>query len=215
MRMGERICQLVRTCLHFVTCIFCDRRVEIIIQTGHTGALHRKKNTLHESGLVTLATVYETRYCRVCKLFATGKLTSTPNNKRANQEACSCLVERIVIGINIMKKELLQILQHSLGVDQYGNGEQYRNSFVTGPESDDFEYCSQLVADGLMEGFGPQKAAGGMHFFRVTRKGKNMMSEESPKPPRLTRSQKRYRDFLSADWFDGNFGDWLRQGCFR
>ena len=102
-----------------------------------------------------------------------------------------------------MEKELLHILQHSLGVDQYGQGEQYRNSFITGPESDDFEYCSQLVSDGLMEDFGPQKAAGNMHFFRVTNCGKDAVVIHSPKSPKLTRSKKRYQRYLEyEDCFD-------------
>ena len=33
----------------------------------------------------------------------------------------------------------LHILQHSLGLDKYGDGNQYRNHFVTGPGSTDFD----------------------------------------------------------------------------
>lgn len=42
----------------------------------------------------------------------------------------------------------LRILQHSLGLDQYGAGRQYRNHFVTGEGSDGFPLCRELVAEG-------------------------------------------------------------------
>jgi hypothetical protein len=28
-------------------------------------------------------------------------------------------------------------------------------------------------------------------------------------PPKLTKSQKNYQEFLSNDWFDGDFSDWI------
>ena len=114
-----------------------------------------------------------------------------------------------------MDKELLHILQHSLGVDQYGIGPQYRNRFVTGPGSKDFENCAKLVELGFMKDHGPWQLAGGDHFFSVTSAGVNAMSSASPAPPKLTRGQRRYKEFLDADWFDGSFGDWLKQGCCR
>ena len=62
----------------------------------------------------------------------------------------------------------MHILQHSLGVDQYGQGEQYRNSFVADLDREDGKLCSKLVNSGFMKDFGPQKNAGGMNFFKVT-----------------------------------------------
>ncbi|MCK5581906.1 MAG: hypothetical protein KAJ18_11610 [Candidatus Omnitrophica bacterium] len=109
-----------------------------------------------------------------------------------------------------MEKELLKILQHSLGVDQYGQGEQYRNSFVTDLDGEDGKLCSKLVEAGFMKDFGPQKNAGGMNFFRVTDCGKDTVAIHSPKPPKLTRSKKRYQRYLKyGDWFD-SFLDFLR-----
>jgi hypothetical protein len=103
----------------------------------------------------------------------------------------------------------LQILQHSLGVDQYGRGQQYRNRFVTGPESTDFDACVALVTLGLMKDLGAVAMYGGMHYFEVTREGKAYVSQNSPPPPKLTRGQKRYEAFLRAD--SGlSFGEWLR-----
>jgi len=42
----------------------------------------------------------------------------------------------------------LQILQHSLGLDEYGQGEMYRNHFCAG--GDDEGTCRALVALGYM-----------------------------------------------------------------
>jgi hypothetical protein len=97
-----------------------------------------------------------------------------------------------------MKPELLHILQHSLGVDQYGRGAQYRNHYVAGPGSNDFFNCLALCANGLMKDRGAQSMCGGMHYFQVTEEGKRAMREHSPNPPKLTRSQKRYREFIDS-----------------
>lgn len=103
----------------------------------------------------------------------------------------------------------LHILQHSLGVDKYGEGEQYRNRYVCGPECDSFADCRALVDAGHMRDHGPQSMCGGMHCFTVTPAGIDAMMFASPKPPVLTRAQKRYRAFLRADC-GLSFGEWLR-----
>ncbi len=105
--------------------------------------------------------------------------------------------------------EHLHILQHSLGLDQYGRGQWYRNHFVTGPDGTDFADCRALVACGLMTDHGPQELAGGMHCFSVTELGMTIVREFSPLPPKLTRSQRRYEEFLKADC-GMKFGEWLR-----
>jgi hypothetical protein len=43
----------------------------------------------------------------------------------------------------------------------------------------------------------------------VTEAGKTAMVMESPKPPKLTRGQQRYREFLHADTGE-SFGQWLK-----
>lgn len=108
-----------------------------------------------------------------------------------------------------MKPEQLHILQHSLGADRYSRGTLYRNKFVTGPGGDDFAECRALTAAGLMKDYGPQEMMGGMHYFKVTELGITAMREASPKPPRLTRAQQRYRDFLDED-SSMDFGEWLK-----
>ena len=94
----------------------------------------------------------------------------------------------------MLTKRQLEILQHSLGVDQYGQGEMYRSHYVGDPES-----CRPLVALGFMREYPASELTGGSELFRVTESGKAAMLAESPKPPKLSRSQHRYRDFLNAD----------------
>lgn len=104
----------------------------------------------------------------------------------------------------------LHILQHSLGVDQYGHGNQYRNHYAAEPESDAWPDLIALCRLGLMKQQGPIVAWGGMHSFCVTEAGKDAMRKESPAPPKLSRSVRRYRKWLHADC-GMKFGDWLKQ----
>lgn len=106
--------------------------------------------------------------------------------------------------------EALHILQHSLGLDQYGQGRQYRNHFVTGKGSTDYPHCMQLVKSGLMTRRAGNEISGGSDIFSVTEAGKQYVKANSPKPPKLTRSQQRYRDWLRSD-DDLTFGEWLKQ----
>lgn len=108
-----------------------------------------------------------------------------------------------------MNPKHLHILQHSLGCDQYGQGTQYRNHFVTGPGSEDFDDCRQMAAEGLLKDHGAQRMYAGDHLFTVSDKGKAVMLQESPQSPRLTRSKMRYRDFLRADR-GLSFIEWLK-----
>ncbi len=105
-----------------------------------------------------------------------------------------------------MKSTKLQILQHSLGLDQYGCGPSYRNHFCAG--GDDILVCEELVQEGLMERFGVNFVKETQ--YRVTKAGKEYIHENSPKPPKLTRSQKRYREFLRSDC-SMSFGRWLKE----
>lgn len=89
----------------------------------------------------------------------------------------------------------LEILQHSLGVDRYGQGEMYRNHFCAG--EDDEGTCRELVEMGYMEQFHRDY----LPYFNctVTAAGREAVRRESPPPPKLTRSQRRYRKFLDSD----------------
>jgi hypothetical protein len=107
-----------------------------------------------------------------------------------------------------MTPEELHILQHALGVDQFGRGEQYRSYFVTGEGSIDFPHCMALVERGLMTRR-TSKLCGGDDIFVVTDRGRAQMAFSSPAPPKLTRSQQRYRDYLDLD-SDMTFIEYLR-----
>lgn len=107
----------------------------------------------------------------------------------------------------------LHILQHSLGVNRYGEGRQHRNHFVTGVGGRDYTDCQALVELGLMRIRPMNKAlTGGDDCFVVTPQGVDYVALNSPaKPPepKRTRSQKNYQDFLDADC-GFSFGEWLR-----
>jgi len=104
-----------------------------------------------------------------------------------------------------MTLEQLHILQHALGVDEYGQGKHYRTHFCAG--GDDEATCRELVEMGYMETFSREYLP--YYNCYVTEAGKAAMAAESPKPPKLTRSQKRYRAFLDHD--SGiRFGEWLK-----
>lgn len=110
---------------------------------------------------------------------------------------------------------LLSILQHSLGVDEFGRGRQFRNHFVTDATSHDGRLCLQLVALGFMRDCGSRgELTGGMNLFVVTRAGQEAMQRDSPVPPpakKMTRSQRRYDDFLRSDC-GVSFREWLGAG---
>lgn len=98
-----------------------------------------------------------------------------------------------------MNQKLLHILQHSLGLDEYGRGTFYRNRFVTGEGSTDHPLCMELVSLGYMKRFPAVEMFGGSDAFIVTEEGKRAAVAESPSPPKISRSKQRYLDFLAYD----------------
>lgn len=109
-----------------------------------------------------------------------------------------------------MTNEQLQILQHALGADQYGQwpkgNEWYYRDYFIGEDP----ICEDLVALGHMNKFPGNAATGGDPCYRVTGNGIVAMRQSSPRAPRLTRSQKRYRDFLDSDT-GMKFGEWIKR----
>lgn len=103
----------------------------------------------------------------------------------------------------------LHILQHSLGTDEYGRRQHDRNYFVTGVGNDDYQHCMALVEAGLMRRRHGNEITGGDDVFHVTDAGRLYVTQHSPNPPKLTRSQRRYEDFLDADC-GLPFGEWLK-----
>lgn len=107
---------------------------------------------------------------------------------------------------------IIEILQHSLGLDQYGRGTHYRNHFVTSPQTPDWPICEEAREKGLMVRHEPKDIFGGStsYCFCVTDAGKRFVRENGPVAPKLTRGQKRYREFLDCDGGE-TFGEWLKR----
>lgn len=103
----------------------------------------------------------------------------------------------------------LAVLFRSLGLDHHGRGQSYRNHFCAGPGHSDYETCTALVAQGHMIRRAGSAITGGDDVFYVTELGKRHAADNAAPPPKLTRGQKRYADFLAAEWFTGTFRDWL------
>ena len=112
-----------------------------------------------------------------------------------------------------MTPRQLEILQHALGVDQYGRTPKgftpfTRNHFCAGPK--DEPDCRALIALGFMA---QHKTTDVFPYFNcsLTVEGQDAMKKTSPKPPKLTRAQMRYREYLESDGCLGEtFRDYLR-----
>lgn len=52
------------------------------------------------------------------------------------------------------------------------------------------------------------------HYYRVTKEGLVAMRKESPKPPKVSKSRRRYLDFLHAD-LGCSFGEYLKNGWYK
>jgi len=103
----------------------------------------------------------------------------------------------------------LQILRHALGVGDGGMERSYRNHFVTDPGGAGHRRCMALVSRGFMVQRAGNAITGGSDLFNVTQAGRAAVQEHTPLPPKLTRSQQCYRQFLR---YDGGvtFGEYLR-----
>jgi len=103
----------------------------------------------------------------------------------------------------------LHVLQHALGLDQYGRGAGHRNYFVTDCGTTDWPTCVMAAADGLMTQTKGNAITGGGDVFRVTPAGMVWVQQHSPKAPTLTRAQRTYREWSRHD--NGmTFGEWLK-----
>lgn len=118
----------------------------------------------------------------------------------------------------------LHILQHSLGCDKHGRPTPlgrtpnhddefgcYRNRFITDPQSPDGFYCTALTSLGLMHDHGPQNIAGGMHCYSVTQAGYEAMRAESPSPPKISKSKRRWAAYRAIrEVCDFTFAEYLK-----
>lgn len=106
-----------------------------------------------------------------------------------------------------MTARQLEILQHALGADKYGRRERYndRNYYI----GEDV-VANELSALGLMKKYPGNAATGGDPCYRVTDAGIKAMRDNSPNPPKLTRSQKRFARYRNwADAYNGTFRQFL------
>ena len=114
-----------------------------------------------------------------------------------------------------MTARQLEILQHALGVNQYGETPKgftpyTRNYFDAG--ASDEPTCRELVAMGYMVQLATTEVYSGFNC-KVTPKGTLAMITESPKPPKLSRSKLRYLAWLDADC-GMTFKEWItRKDC--
>jgi hypothetical protein len=112
--------------------------------------------------------------------------------------------------------QALQVLQHSLGLDQYGKGKQTRNHFVTSPGDSDWDECTAHVAAGRMTRHGPGELYGGddCYCFTVTPAGVSYVREHSPQPPKVSKGKALYQQWLDISDMcpDLSFGEWIKKG---
>lgn len=113
-----------------------------------------------------------------------------------------------------MGETILSILQHSVGVDQYGHGAKYRNHFCTGPGSTDYPICREAVQLGLMKERPGNELTGGDALFTVTPEGLDFIEKHSPRPPKVSRSRERYLRWLNDNRGE-TFGEHLRFGMYK
>jgi hypothetical protein len=118
----------------------------------------------------------------------------------------------------------LHVLQHALGLDDYGRDkrgripadveEPYRNRYVIGPDGDAWRLCMAHVEAGLMTRRDEcQSWTGGMSCFCVTAAGLEHVRANSPKAPKVSRSKRRYERWLDISDVTGqSFGEWLKAG---
>ena len=112
--------------------------------------------------------------------------------------------------------EQLDILRHALGVTEHTRPADLaypiRSRYVTERGTRDYDLCMHLVDAGLMAcrtgNIAPELIGGG-ELFVVTLEGRRAVAKSIPEPPKLTRSQARYRAWLDADT-GVTFGEWLR-----
>lgn len=113
---------------------------------------------------------------------------------------------------NKLAAELLQILQHTIGADQFGDFGTYpsRNHFVTSEGSKDIKHCRELVALGLMREHPAKSFCRDCPWFSVTGEGIEAVKMFSPPTPKISRSKARYQRFLEYGECFKNFIEFCR-----
>lgn len=108
-----------------------------------------------------------------------------------------------------MTPEQFEIIRHSLGVDEYGEGNSNRDHFATDETCKDGIACESLVSLGFMSAIRNHPMIGGMTYYQVTANGRRAFFANCPKRPKKTRAQLRYQEWIEAD--SGlRFFEWLK-----
>lgn len=110
--------------------------------------------------------------------------------------------------MNDLTERDLEILRHSLGLNERTN-EPYRNNYAANPG--DLDY---LVDAGAM--FKGRAIPGGLQYYHVTPEGiEAAKKSHEARKPKLTRSQRRYRDYLRVDGCFDSFGHYLKYQQYK
>ncbi len=90
-----------------------------------------------------------------------------------------------------MTKEQYEVMNHTSSTGRY----------LTGDGSRDYAVCIELAALGWLRDHGPQTLTNGDHYYTTTPSGRQALNEHRaalPQPKPLTKSQRRYRRYLSV-----------------
>lgn len=137
-----------------------------------------------------------------------GERNTEPFSERQNTKVVTVLLS---FGKDITVDSELHILQHSLGVGDYGDKPSHRNHFVTGAGCADHLICQALVDKGLMSIRPMNKAlTGGDDCFVVTPKGVDYVALNSPSRPKLSKSKERYMRYREYNECFDSFIDFCR-----
>ena len=110
-----------------------------------------------------------------------------------------------------MTKEELDIIEHATGRNYSPRHE--RNYFLAGKDSKDLALCRSLTERGFMQGGQEIGWCENDSYFTVTEAGKREFLRLRP-PPKMTRSQQRYEQYLREDSCM-KFGEWLKCQAYK
>ena len=95
----------------------------------------------------------------------------------------------------LLDDKSLHILRHSLGMDDNGHGNMYRNHYVAGPGHHSYDRLLALVQSGHMEkGDACKFLPSGDEVFYVTEKGRAVAFVPEPPLPPAKRRWKAFRE---------------------